>query len=101
LTFDLSNGKDRAFQPGITIAMDGKSDLAELTRRIDERGKRVEFAEKVGISESYLSNILSGNAPLDRIPVGTVKKICEQVGMSIDALAYPERAAPKRQAARR
>lgn len=64
--------------------MDG---LTELARKIDEAGTRAEFAEKANISESYLSNILSGRQSFSRIPVETAMRISAESGMSIERLA--------------
>jgi len=64
--------------------MDG---LVELARRIDEVGTRADFAEKAKISESYLSNIISGRQPFSRVPVETAMRISRESGISIEQLA--------------
>lgn len=64
--------------------MDG---LQELAKRIDERGTRGDFAGKVKISESYLSNILAGRQSFSRVPVETAMRISAESGIPIERLA--------------
>lgn len=62
--------------------------LDELTRVIDGRpGTRGDFAKAVGIGQAYLSQILSGKRPMERLPLGTVRKISEISGIPLDRLA--------------
>lgn len=69
--------------------------LDELARAIDAReGNRGDFARAVGIGQVYLSQILSGKRPLERLPMGTVRKICEVSGMPIERLAAAPTLAP-------
>jgi transcriptional regulator with XRE-family HTH domain len=63
------------------------SGLTELAQKIDAAGSRAEFAEKAKISESYLSNILSGRQSFSRVPVETAMRISEASGLSIERLA--------------
>lgn len=67
--------------------MDG---LSELAKKIDEAGTRGEFAERAKISESYLSNILSGRQSFARVPVETAMRISAESGISIERLAGKE-----------
>lgn len=61
--------------------------LQELTRAIDAReGRRADFARTVGITQQYLSQILNGKRPIDRLPVGTARKISDVSGISLDRL---------------
>lgn len=64
--------------------MDG---LQELAKVIDGKGTRREFAELAHLSESYLSDILSGKRPFNRVPVSTAMRISELSGISIEKLA--------------
>jgi transcriptional regulator with XRE-family HTH domain len=60
----------------------------ELARTIDARpGRRSAFAKDVGISQVYLSQILTGKRPLSRLPISTGRKISEVSGISLDRLA--------------
>lgn len=64
--------------------------LQELTRAIDAReGRRADFARTVGITQQYLSQILNGKRPIDRLPVGTARKISDVSGISLDRLTSP------------
>lgn len=67
--------------------MDG---LTELARKIDEIGTRSDFAKKIDISESYLSNLLSGRHPFTRVPVATAMRISAESGIPIERLAGAE-----------
>jgi transcriptional regulator with XRE-family HTH domain len=67
--------------------------LLELAKHIDEIGTRAEFAEKVKISESYLSNLLSGRHPFARVPVETAMRISAESGIPIERIAAKD--APK------
>jgi hypothetical protein len=64
--------------------MDGITELAE---KIDAAGTRGDFAKSVGISQGYLSRILSGKSPLSRLPFQTILKISEQAGIPTDRFA--------------
>jgi hypothetical protein len=64
--------------------MDG---LTELAEKIDAAGTRADFAKSVGISQGYLSRILSGKCPFSRLPFQTVLKISEQAGIPAERLA--------------
>jgi transcriptional regulator with XRE-family HTH domain len=66
--------------------MSGLSGLDELSIKIDRDGTRRSFAEKLKISENYLSQILSGTRPFARLPVATALKISELSGISIERL---------------
>ena len=71
--------------------------LHELNAVIDANWTRGGFADEAGISEPYLSQILSGARPFSRVPVGTAMKISKLSGISIDRLAgmpIVQRAAP-------
>lgn len=61
--------------------------LDELVQVIDKAGSRAEFAEKAKISESYLSNILSGRQAFTRVPVETAMRISAAAGIPIERLA--------------
>ena len=70
--------------------------LEELARAIDARpGTRADFAKAVGIGQAYLSQILSGKRPIERLPMGTVRKISDVSGMSIERLAAAPPLSPK------
>lgn len=64
--------------------------IEELAKAIDEAGSRAAFAERAEISESYLSNILSGRKPFARVPVETAVRIAEAAGISVERLAATE-----------
>lgn len=62
--------------------------LGELARAIETReGGRAEFARAVGIGQVYLSQILSGKRPLQRLPLSTARKISAVSGVPLDRLA--------------
>lgn len=64
--------------------------LCELARAIDAReGTRADFAKAVGIGQAYLSQILSGKRPIDRVPLGTVRRISDASGVPFDRFAAP------------
>jgi transcriptional regulator with XRE-family HTH domain len=63
------------------------SGLEELAKRISEQGSNARFAEGVGISEPYLSMILSGARPFSRVPVSTALAISQHSGIPIERLA--------------
>ncbi len=77
--------------------MDGLQKLASV---IDGQGTRREFAELAHLSESYLSDILSGKRPFNRVPVSTAIRISELSGISIERLAGKTRK-PKMEAVRK
>lgn len=64
--------------------------LQELAAKIGEQGSNAQFAENIGISEPYLSMILSGARPFSRVPVETAIKISQQSGIAIERLAGAE-----------
>lgn len=61
--------------------------LDELAKAVDANGGRAGFAGAIGITQAYLSQILKGRRPLDRLPMSTVRKISEASGMPLDRLA--------------
>lgn len=64
--------------------------LQELARAIDARdGKRADFAKAVGIGQVYLSQILNGKRPIERLPLETARKISDVSGIPLDRLAAP------------
>ncbi|WP_246801661.1 helix-turn-helix domain-containing protein [Bradyrhizobium genosp. L] len=69
--------------------------LQELARAIDAKpGTRADFAKKVGIGQVYLSQILRGRRPIDRLPMGTVRKICDAAGVPIERVAVAPSLSP-------
>lgn len=67
--------------------MTSAATLDVLCRAIDAQGSRAEFARKIEMSDNYLSMILSGDRPLDRLPLETVKRISDAADIPLDTLA--------------
>lgn len=61
--------------------------LEELATKIDAEGTRRAYAEKLGISENYLSQLLNGDRPFSRVPVSLALKISQTAEISIERLA--------------
>ncbi len=64
--------------------------LEELELAMKRRGSRADFAQAVGISQAYLSQILNGKRPLSRLPMKTGRRLSEASGIPIDRLAAAE-----------
>jgi hypothetical protein len=72
----------------VAVKPDGLSPLAELAWSIDSAWRRRrEFASAADLSEAYLSQILSGARPIERLPFGTAVSICRLAGLPLDVLA--------------
>lgn len=62
--------------------------LAELAWMIDhEFEARGAFARRIGISEAYLSQVLSGKRPLARMPAGKLLRFSMAAGVPLERLA--------------
>ena len=66
--------------------MDRSKGLPELATKIDSTGTRRAFAESIEISESYLSQLLSGHRSISKLPVDKLLKISSLSGFSIERL---------------
>jgi transcriptional regulator with XRE-family HTH domain len=74
--------------------------ITELAEKIDAAGTRADFAKSVGISQGYLSRILSGKSPLSRLPFQTVLRISEKAGIPTERLGADENGRARRRAIR-
>lgn len=67
--------------------------LQDLAWIIDLKWRRRrEFAQEVGLSEPYLCQILSGSKPISQIPFGTIVRLADVAGFSVERLAEGARA---------
>lgn len=84
--------------------MSGPTGLDELVTKIDRDGTRRAFAEQLEVSESYLSELLSGSKSFSRLPVAKMMKISALSGIPIERLmsgATAQAPVHKKRAARR
>jgi transcriptional regulator with XRE-family HTH domain len=64
--------------------------LEELALAVKRRGSQEEFAQAVGISQPYLSQILNGRRSIARLPIATGQRLSQVSGIPFERLAAAE-----------
>lgn len=65
--------------------------LSDKEKREGRRYKQVEIQQATGVAPSTISSFLKGTVDVERINIGTARRLAQWLGVPIDTLVYEER----------